>query len=119
MKKNLTNEEVYELCSTFSSYLGLAEIESDDVKGKVSNILVAIAKHFIEKKDTESLVQLFANVIHNHEKTADIKIITDDNDRSIGVFFNKEGEASAIGTKNCRDALMDKIKDFIDCKGDC
>lgn len=121
MHKNLSNNEVSELCSAFSSYLGVVDIKDNVIRDKVCNVLVVIAKYFLEKDDTESMVKLFANVIHNYEKIADIKIITDDNDRSIGIVFKKNGNLYGVGTTKLSRNINKKIKECnsSDCKGDC
>lgn len=123
MSKVLNREQLVELCTSLAAYLGVKKIENEDIQERVTRLISILALHFLEKKNTDELLNIIANVcaLDNRMNKGEIPTIVDNNKGlGIGVAFQVEDTMHIIGCKECFDVAkkMTKKNDKV-VKGDC
>lgn len=123
MSKVLNREQLVELCTSLAVYLGVNKIENEDMQERVSRLISILALHFLEKKNTDELLNIIANVcaLDSRMNKGEMPTIVDnENGLGIGVAFQVEDTMHIIGCKECFDVAkkMAKENDKV-VKGDC
>lgn len=123
MSKVLNREQLAELCTSLAVYLGVTKIKDEDIQERVSRLISILALHFLERKNTDELLNIIANVCaldSRMKKGESPSILDNEKGLGIGVAFQVEDTMHIIGCKECFDVAkkIAKKKDKV-TKGDC
>lgn len=123
MSKVLKREQLVELCTSLAVYLGVNKIENEDIQERVTRLISILALHFLEKKNTDELLNIIANIcaLDNRMNKGEMPTIVDNNKGlGVGVAFQVEDTMHIIGCKECFDIASKWQKREIKVtKGDC